>query len=204
MFFSAHDCSQHTAASPAMSKYGTFPRSSSAPPSTGPSSPFLPILQVEERGGGGASRLATHRPWRELTDPRALSLPPRGLANLLRRGRSNLGYFSGNYAALVLLAVFLSLIWRPVAQLAFLACMVAWLALFFLRDEHVVLCGRAVPEGLVLAALSAITLAVLLVTGPVVSVLKALLVGLGVVVIHAVVHREAVRWYAIMSPPSST
>ncbi|GJN35813.1 hypothetical protein PR202_gb24620 [Eleusine coracana subsp. coracana] len=185
-----------------MSKYGTIPRSSSAPASTDPSSQLLPILQVEERGGG-ASRLATHRPWRELTDPRALSLPPRGLADLLRRGWSNLQYFCANYAALVLLAVFLPLVWRPVAQLAFLACMVPWLALFFLRDEPIVLCGRAVPEGLVLAVLSALTLVALLIVGPVVNVLKALLVGLGVVLLHAVLHREAVRWYTIMSPPST-
>ncbi|GJM94846.1 hypothetical protein PR202_ga11528 [Eleusine coracana subsp. coracana] len=187
-----------------MSKYGTIPRSSSAPPSTDPSSRLLPFIQAEERGGGASSRLAMHRPWRELTDPRALSLPPRGLADLLRRGWSNLQYFAANYAALVLLAVFLSLIWRPVAQLAFLACMVPWLALFFLRDEPIVLCGRAVPEGLVLAVLSALTLVVLLLAGPVVNVLKSLLVGVGVVLLHSVLHREAVRWYTIMSPSSST
>jgi PRA1 family protein 1 len=129
------------------------------------------VLQVEDRGGG---RLATHRPWRELTNPLALSFPPRGLANVVRRAGANLRYFSANYAALVLVAVFLPLFWRPVAQLAFLACMLAWLALFFLRDEPFALCSRAVPDGAVLAALSALTLAVLLVAGPVVSVLKAL------------------------------
>jgi hypothetical protein len=41
--------------------------------------------------------------------------------------------------------------------------MLAWVALFFLRDDPFALCGRTVRDWAVLAALSAITLAVLLV-----------------------------------------
>jgi PRA1 family protein 1 len=81
--------------------------------------------------------------------------------------------------------------------------MLAWVALFFLRDDPFALCGRTVRDWAVLVALSAITLAVLLVAGPAVGVLKALLVGAGVVLLHAVLHQDAVRWYTLMSPSSA-
>jgi hypothetical protein len=38
---------------------------------------------------------------------------------------------------------------------------------------------------------------------PAVGVLKALLVGAGVVLLHAVLHQDAVRWYTLMSPSSA-
>ncbi|TVT99342.1 hypothetical protein EJB05_55297, partial [Eragrostis curvula] len=80
-------------------------------------------------------------------------------------------------------------------------CAAAWLVLFFLRGEPLVLCGRrAVGEGLVLAALSALTLVALLIAGPVVNVLASLLVGLAVVLLHAVLHGDVVRWHALGLP----
>jgi PRA1 family protein 1 len=170
------------------------------------SSPLDFISRAKARG---ASALATRRPWREFADPRALSIP-RGCAAAYRRARANLAHFSANYALTVLLVVFLSLLWEPVSLLVFLACMVAWLVLYFLRDEPLALCGRAVGEGAVLAFLSTLTLLLLLLTGATVNILTSLLVGLVVVLLHALLHQtadsideEAGRWYTPV-PPSTT
>ncbi|KAL6624545.1 hypothetical protein ACP70R_031866 [Stipagrostis hirtigluma subsp. patula] len=190
-----------------MSKYGTIPTSSSssAPPPGGSPSPLDYISRAKARG---AEALATRRPWRELADPRALSVP-RGLAGAYRRARANLAHFAANYALVVLGVVFLSLLWHPVSLLVFLACMLAWLVLFFLRDEPLALFGRPVGEGVVIALLSTLTLVLLLLTGATANILISLLVGLLLVLIHAVLHRaadgideEAGRWYTPV-PPST-
>ncbi|GJM94847.1 hypothetical protein PR202_ga11529 [Eleusine coracana subsp. coracana] len=190
----------------AMSKYGTIPTSSSSSDPPPPSS--SPLDYISRAKARGASALASRRPWREFADPRALSVP-RGCAAAYRRARANLAHFSANYALTVLLVVFLSLLWEPISLLVFLACMVAWLVLYFLRDEPLALCGRAVGEGVVLAFLATVTLLLLLLTGATVNILTSLLVGLVVVLIHALLHRaadsideEAGRWYTPV-PPST-
>uniref|UniRef100_A0A0E0KZJ5 PRA1 family protein n=1 Tax=Oryza punctata TaxID=4537 RepID=A0A0E0KZJ5_ORYPU len=190
---------------PDMSKYGTIPTSSDgAPPGT--SSPLDFISRAKARG---ATALAERRPWRELADPRAASVP-RGFGGAYRRARANLSHFSMNYAIVVLAVVFLSLLWHPVSLIVFLACMVAWLFLYFLRDEPLALCGRAVGEGAVLAVLSVLTLVLLLLTGATVNILTSLLVGVVLVLIHAVFHRpadsideEAGRYYTPVPPQPS-
>uniref|UniRef100_A0A0E0PIQ5 PRA1 family protein n=1 Tax=Oryza rufipogon TaxID=4529 RepID=A0A0E0PIQ5_ORYRU len=156
-----------------------------------------------------ATARAERRPWRELADPRAASVP-RGLGGAYRRARANLGHFSMNYAIVVLAVVFLSLLWHPVSLIVFLACMVAWLFLYFLRDEPLALCGRAVGEGAVLAVLSVLTLVLLLLTGATVNILTSLLVGVVIVLLHAVFHRpadsideEAGRYYTPVPPQPS-
>ncbi|XP_052154750.1 PRA1 family protein F3-like isoform X2 [Oryza glaberrima] len=192
-----------------MSKYGTIPTSSSSdepPPGSSSSSPLDFISRAKARG---ATALAERRPWRELADPRAASVP-RGLGGAYRRARANLGHFSMNYAIVVLAVVFLSLLWHPVSLIVFLACMVAWLFLYFLRDEPLALCGRAVGEGAVLAVLSVLTLVLLLLTGATVNILTSLLVGVVIVLLHAVFHRpadsideEAGRYYTPVPPQPS-
>ncbi|XP_040379751.1 PRA1 family protein F3-like isoform X2 [Oryza brachyantha] len=171
-----------------MSKYGTIPTSSEGPgPGAGGSSPLGFISRAKARG---ASALAERRPWREVADPRAASVP-RGFRDAYLRARANLSHFSMNYAIVVLVVVFVSLLWHPVSLIVFLACMVAWLFLYFLRDEPLALFGRTVGEGAVLAVLSVLTLALLLLTGATANILTSLLVGLLLVLLHAVFHRPA-------------
>ncbi|KAL5202952.1 hypothetical protein ABZP36_013904 [Zizania latifolia] len=187
-----------------MSKYGSIPTSSSSEGGPAPGSSSLDFISRAK--ARGASALADRRPWRELGDPRALSVP-RGFRYAYQRARANLSYFSMNYAIVVLAVVFLSLLWHPVSLIVFLACMVAWLFLYFLRDEPLALFGRTVGEGAVLAVLSVLTLVLLLLTGATVNILTSLLVGLVLVVLHAVFHcpadsidEEAGRWYTPVPP----
>lgn len=193
-----------------MSKYGTIPTSSSAAaagaPQFGGASPLDFISRAKALG---ASALSTRRPWRELADPGALAVP-RGLGDAYARARANLAHFSMNYAIVVLAVVFVSLLWHPWSLVVFLACMVAWLFLYFLRDVPLqVSAGRAViGDGVVLAALSGITLVLLLLTGATANILGSLLVGVVLVLVHALLHRpadsideEAGRWYTPVPPP---
>ncbi|XP_047059121.1 PRA1 family protein F3-like [Lolium rigidum] len=189
-----------------MSKYGTIPTSSSSgaaagAPHLGGASPLDFISRAKARG---ATALATRRPWRELANPHALGLPPT-LADAYLRVRANLAHFAMNYAIVVLVVVFLSLIYHPVSLIVFLVCMVGWLGLYFLRDDPIVLFGRVVGDGAVLAVLAAVTLGLLLLTGATTNILTSLLIGFVLVVVHAALHRpednvdeEVGRWYAPM------
>ncbi|KAF0887953.1 hypothetical protein E2562_006878 [Oryza meyeriana var. granulata] len=187
-----------------MSKYGTIPTSSSSDgPPPGSSSPLDFISRAKARG---ATALATRRPWRELADPHAVGLPP-SLGDAYLRVRTNLAHFAMNYAIVVLVVVFLSLLWHPASLIVFLVCMIAWLVLYFLRDEPLALFGRTIGEGVVLAVLSVLTLVLLLLTGATANILTSLLVGLVLVLLHAVFHRpadsideEAGRYYTPVPP----
>ncbi|EES00126.1 hypothetical protein BDA96_03G033800 [Sorghum bicolor] len=191
-----------------MSKYGTIPTSSSAGGgvSLGGASPLDFISRAKARG---ASALATRRPWRELADVHAVGLPP-SLGDAYLRVRANLAHFAMNYAIVVLVVVFLSLLWHPVSLIVFLVCMLAWLVLYFLRDEPLVLFGRVVADGYVLAALAVITLGLLLLTDATANILSSLSIGLVLVLLHAALHKaddnaadEVDRWYAPVSQQPS-
>ncbi|XP_037404431.1 PRA1 family protein F3-like [Triticum dicoccoides] len=186
-----------------MSKYGTIPTSSSSAaagaPHLGGASPLDFISRAKARG---ATALATRRPWRELADVHAVGLPP-SLGDAYLRVRANLAHFAMNYAIVVLVVVFLSLLWQPISLIVFLVCMVGWLVLYFLRDEPIVLFGRVVGDGVVLAVLAAVTLILLLLTGATSNILTSLLIGFVLVVVHAALHKaednvdeEVGRWYA--------
>ncbi|PIN05334.1 hypothetical protein CDL12_22125 [Handroanthus impetiginosus] len=78
--------------------------------------------------------------------------------------KTNLGYFRMNYAIVVLLILFLSLLWHPISLIVFITMMAAWLFLYFLRDEPLVIFAWLITD-------------------------RVLLVGVVMVLIHAVVRK---------------
>ncbi|XP_008782551.1 PRA1 family protein F3-like [Phoenix dactylifera] len=188
-----------------MTTYGTIPTSSG-----GAATPLDFISRAKERG---REALATRRPWREVADIHAISLPP-SLGEAYLRIRTNLGYFAMNYAIIVLLIVFLSLLWHPVSLIVFMVMMALWLFLYFLRDEPLVILGRTIGDRTVLIVLALVTLGVLLLTNATLNILVSFLVGLLVVVLHAALRRtddlfmeeeEAAgpgRWYTVVGEPA--
>lgn len=89
----------------------------------------------------------------------------------------------------VLLVLFLALLWHPISLLVFVVMMVAWLFLFFLRDEPLVVFGRTIDDRLILTVLAVLTLVFLFLTSATVNILVGLAVGLGVVVLYSVFRR---------------
>ncbi|XP_073148027.1 PRA1 family protein F2-like [Henckelia pumila] len=141
------------------------------------------ISRAKERIKSG---LATRRPWREMFDFRSLNLPS-SFSDAVERVKTNAAYFTMNYVILILLILFLSLLWHPVSLIVFIVMMAAWLVLYFLRHEPLVIFGRTITDRVTLIVLSVVTVVVLLLTGAVANVLLALVVGVAVVVIHAAV-----------------
>ncbi|KAG6494791.1 PRA1 family protein F3-like [Zingiber officinale] len=183
-----------------MTTYGTIPTS------TAPSSSSSPLDYISRAKEQGRSALALRRPWRQLGDVRALSLP-RSLGDSYTRIRTNAAYFAMNYAIVVLLVVFFSLLFKPVSLIVFIVCTVVWCFLYFLRDVPLVIFGREISDLVVLICLSIFTLVALLLTKATANILISLMIGLVLVLIHAAIRRtedlvleeEAEgpgRWYA--------
>ncbi|XP_027337312.1 PRA1 family protein F3-like [Abrus precatorius] len=158
--------------------YGTIP--TSPPPN------LEYISRAKQRIKAG---LGTRRPWKTLFNLRSLKIPASGIPEAVSRVRVNVSYFRMNYAMVVLLILFLSLLWHPISLIVFLLLMAAWLFLYFLRDEPLVLLGRFVDDRLVLMVMAVLTVAVLLLTDATVNIVVAVVVGVAVVVAHAALRR---------------
>ncbi|KAL3535628.1 hypothetical protein ACH5RR_004089 [Cinchona calisaya] len=127
-----------------------------------------------------SSDLGKRRPWKEMLS--SFSFPD-GFKPSLSRISTNAAYFHMNYAMIVLFLLFLSLLWHPVSLIVFIVMMVAWLFLYFLRDDPIVICGYAVDERVVLTLLSISTVVVLVVRATV-NVVAGVSVGIAMVVVH--------------------
>lgn len=164
-----------------MTTYGTIPTSSSA----SPSSNLDYISRAKERIKAG---LGSRHPWRVMFDFHSLKLPS-NFQEAFVRIKTNVSFFRMNYAIIVLLILFLSLLWHPISLIVFIIMMAAWLFLYFLRDEPLVVFGRMIDDRVVLIVLSVLTLVFLFLTDATVNILVALLIGVVLVAVHAAFRR---------------
>ncbi|OVA11361.1 Prenylated rab acceptor PRA1 [Macleaya cordata] len=160
--------------------YGTIPTST-----TGASSNLEFISRAKDRLKSG---LGTRRPWNQMIHLQSLGFPS-GFGGAISRIKTNTAYFRMNYAIIVLLILFLSLLWHPISLIVFVILMAAWLFLYFLRDEPLVIFNRTINDRVVLIVLSAVTIVGLLLTGAPWNIVGAILVGVVVVLVHAVVRK---------------
>ncbi|OWM87114.1 PRA1 family protein F3-like [Punica granatum] len=158
-----------------MTTYGTIPASSQP-------SDFQYISRAKERIKAG---LGARRPWRQMADVRAIRLPS-SFSDAVSRCRTNIGYFRMNYAIIMLLILFLSLLWHPISLIVFIVMMAAWLFLYFLRDEPLVIFHRTIDDRVVLIILSILTIVFLFLTNATWNIIAALLIGAAVVLLHSV------------------
>ncbi|WOL14041.1 PRA1 family protein F3 [Canna indica] len=174
-----------------MTTYGTIPVSTA--PSSSSSSPSTLDFISRDKERGRSALASTRRPWRELADARALSLPS-SFGETCFRARANAAHFSANYAVVVLVV---RLLWHPVSLIVLLVCLADWLFLYLLRDEPLLVLGSAVGDGTVLAVLSAMTLVTVLLTGATTNVLVSLLIGVLLVLLHAALRRSTEEMVAV-------
>ncbi|KAK6911951.1 Prenylated rab acceptor PRA1 [Dillenia turbinata] len=162
-----------------MTSYGTIPTAS----------PGTTNLEFISRGKERLrSTLGTRRPWKEMFNFRSFNLPS-NFSDATGRIRSNLAHFRMNYAIIVLVILFLSLLWHPISLIVFVVMMVAWLFLYFLRDEPLAILGRTINDLVVLIVLSVLTIVFLLLTGVTWNIVGSVLIGAALVVAHAAVRR---------------
>ncbi|KAL6144577.1 hypothetical protein ACLB2K_055268 [Fragaria x ananassa] len=166
-----------------MTTYGTIPTSSSPSGSTSASGEYIARAKDRIKAGLGA-----RRPWKLMFDFRSLNFA-HGFGDALTRLRYNAAYFRMNYAIIVLLILFLSLLWHPISLIVLIVMLAAWLFLYFLRDEPLVLFGRTVDDRIVLIVLSVVTIVLLFLTSATMNILVALLISVVVVAVHATLRK---------------
>ncbi|KAL3632912.1 hypothetical protein CASFOL_025896 [Castilleja foliolosa] len=163
-----------------MTTYGTIQTSSS------PSGTPITIRFTTRAAERIKDALSTRRPWGEMFQLHGLNLP-KSVREAAARVRTNIPYFQMNYAIVVLVVLFLSLLWHPISLVVYVAMMAVWLYLYFLRHEPPVVFGCLITDRVVLIVLAVVTVVVLLLTHATTNILSSLLVGVVVVLIHAAV-----------------
>ncbi|KAM6585274.1 hypothetical protein CsatB_012276 [Cannabis sativa] len=158
-----------------MTNYGTIPTSSS------PSANLEYISRAKDRIKAG---LSTRRPWKMLYNFRSFGLPA-SFKDAIGRVRTNAAYFRMNYAIVILVILFLSLLWHPISLIVYIVMAVVWLFFYFLRDEPLVILGHTIDDRIVLVVLAVLTIGSLLFTNATTNILVSVLVGAAVVVVHA-------------------
>ncbi|XP_010552207.1 PREDICTED: PRA1 family protein F3-like [Tarenaya hassleriana] len=166
-----------------MTNYGAIP-TSSHPALTSANLEYISRAKQRLKSG-----FAARRPWKLMFDLHSFGLPHGGFFATISRMKTNLAYFRMNYAIIVLIILFLSLLYHPTSLIVFVALMAIWLFLYFLRDEPLSVIGRQVDDRTVLICLSVLTVVLLLLTHATMNIVGALVIGAVVIVVHSVVRR---------------
>ncbi|KAJ4870614.1 PRA1 family protein F3 [Raphanus sativus] len=164
-----------------MTNYGAIPTSSHGSPVMDPDS----ISRAKQRIKDG---LAMSRPWRQMFDLHSMNLP-HGVSDALSRIKKNLSYFQTNYAIVVLVVIFLSLIKHPTSLIVLTVLVFVWIFLYFFRDEPIKVFRYQIDDHTVLVCLSVITILLLFLTDVTLNLVGALVTGAVLVLIHAVVRK---------------
>ncbi|KAF5726057.1 PRA1 family protein F3-like [Tripterygium wilfordii] len=154
-----------------MTRYGTIP--------TEPVAPSRQQIAKERI----QSSIGTPRSWKEMVQLQSLNIPS-NLNESVERIRTNGAFFRANYLIIILFLIFFNLLWQPMSLIVFLTMIIAWLFLYFLRDDHIMIFGLVIHDQLVMIALLAATIVMLSVTSVTDKIVMALSTGVVVVLVH--------------------
>ncbi|CAI5481469.1 unnamed protein product [Closterium sp. Yama58-4] len=129
--------------------------------------------------------IAQQRPWAEVVD-RSQIAKPEGFNDAVSRIRKNIVYFKANYLAIILGMVALSILWNPVSIFWLGILGAAWVYLFMIHSQPLVIGGRVLSETEKLLGMIAISVLVIFGLTKVGSVLMSgVTLGLVAIAIHA-------------------
>lgn len=117
------------------------------------SSANIAITKLRESAG---HVLAQRRPWSEIVDRSAYSKPA-SVAEASSRVRKNVSYFKVNYVLFMVGVLVLCLVTNPFSMFMLGTLAVAWLYLFTIRTEPLVINGRTLSEREKLWGMSALS-----------------------------------------------
>ncbi|CAL5186352.1 unnamed protein product [Lathyrus oleraceus] len=140
------------------------------------------VLEVKDRIQAG---LGVTRPWKEMIRSSHIK-PPSSFFDALQRINTNAKHFRANYVIIILFILFLSLLGNPTSLIMLIVMMIGWLYLYFLRVTPLVILGYQIDERLVVISLLLITIGLLVLTNVTHNVIVGMCVGLGAVLVHAV------------------
>lgn len=154
-----------------------------APTGEAPPNAFRALINRLQESGRAA--LAQQRPWSEVTD-RANFSRPENLNDALGRVRKNLNYFYANYLTIILAVVVLSMLWNPMAILWLALLAAAWIYIFMIRTEPVIISGRTLNEREKFLGLAIISIIIIFGLTTVGSVLiSGVIIGAAAITVHA-------------------
>lgn len=111
---------------------------------------------------------------------------PLSFHELSLRLQKNLYTFRGNYTIISLLIFIVTLIFRPITAIVFLVIIVAWIYLFFARDEPLVVFDFEIGDRLVLISLTLVTIVSVAVAGVWWNLFLTVLMAALLVCLHAI------------------
>jgi len=163
-----------------MTTYGTIPSQENA------SSSLSLLGRAKELITLG---LSSQRPWLELVQCSAFSLPI-SFSVAIERIKSNIMIFRTNYIVIFIVSIFISMLWQPVHLSVFVILIVAWLYVYSRDNEPWVIFGSVIDDSTLVLVLLVLTIGIFLLTDVSRGIVIGVLAGLPVVLVHGMCRRN--------------
>lgn len=157
-----------------MTTYGTIPSQANA------SSNVSVLGRAKELISLG---LSSQRPWLELVQCSAFSLPV-SFSVATERIKTNITIFRTNYFLIFIVTIFISFLWQPVHLFVVFILIIAWLYVYSRDNEPLLIFGSVIDDSAMVLVLIVLTICIFLLTNTSRGILIGVFAGLPVVLVH--------------------